>query len=93
MNIYISYIYTYIYVYTYIHIYIYMYYFLARGGTQNNKDCIIQLPAGYTFIRDNILKKTGRLAWRCIDSKKKNGPGCNCRVTTPVDYDDLNEPD
>ena len=69
------------------------YYFLARGGTQNNKDCIIQLPAGYTFIRDNILKKTGRLAWRCIDSKKKNGPGCNCRITTPVDYDDQNEPD
>ena len=53
------------------------YYFLARGGTQNNKDCIVQLPAGYTFIRDKELKKTGRTAWRCIDSKKKNGPGCN----------------
>ena len=43
------------------------YYFLARGGLQNNKYCIVQLPAGYTFIRDKELKKTGRIAWRCSE--------------------------
>ena len=69
------------------------YYYLGRGGTQNGTDCIVQLPAGYIFIKDKVQQKTGRLAWRCIDSKKKNGPGCNCRITTPVDYDNTNEPD
>ena len=38
------------------------YYYLGREGTQNGADCIVQLPAGYIFIKDKVQRKTGTLA-------------------------------
>ena len=67
------------------------YFVLVRGSSIRNADHIVQLPAGHKFVKDHggRLDKHGRIIWRCIHSHD----GCKCRIDTPPNYDNPNEPD